>query len=148
MQLLVKFSMKSLYGENIRKNIDEKFACKSEACMMSENDERVKYYWRISHGKYIVKMIDHAGLEDEVKKFNTVPFRLGDFVLPNSKRIIKNFIHAINGCFENDVYYTDTDSSYIEKKHWDKLDKAGLVGKKLLQGKNVYKGGGIFYGLL
>ena len=36
---------------------------------------------------------------------------------------------------------------YIENKHWDKLDKAGLVGKNLLQGKNDYKDGGIFYGL-
>ena len=36
--------MKSLYGENIRKDIEGKFACKSEAWMMSENDERVKSY--------------------------------------------------------------------------------------------------------
>ena len=34
----------------------------------------------------------------------------------------------------------------LENKHWDKLDKAGLVGKNLLQGKNDYKDGGIFYG--
>ena len=47
MQLLVKLSMNSLYGENIRKNIDEKFACKSQACMMTEYDERVKEYWKI-----------------------------------------------------------------------------------------------------
>ena len=29
-------------------------------------------------------------------------------------------------------------------QHWDKLDKAGFVGKNLLQGKNGYKDGGIF----
>ena len=68
MQLLVKLLMNSLYGENIRKEIEEKFACKSEAWMMSEFDERVKDYWKISGIKYIVKMIDDAGLEDEVKK--------------------------------------------------------------------------------
>ena len=72
---------------------------------------------------------------------------LGAFVLSNSKRIMNNFIHAINGFYTNDVYFTDTDSLYIEKKHWNKLDKAGLVGKGLLQGKNDYKDGGIFYGL-
>ena len=60
---------------------------------------------------------------------------------------MKNFIHAINGFYTNDVYYTATDSLYIENKHWDKLDKAGLVGKNLLQRKNDYKDGGIFYGL-
>ena len=60
---------------------------------------------------------------------------------------MNNFIHAINGFFANDVFYTDTDSLYIENKHWDKVDKAGLVGKNLLQGTNDYKDGGIFYGL-
>ena len=57
---------------------------------------------------------------------------------------MNNFIHAINGFYTNDVYYTDTDSLYIENKHWDKLDKTGLVGKNLLQGKNDYKDGGFF----
>ena len=50
MQLLVKWLMKSLFGENIRKDFDESFACKSEAWMMSEYDERATDYWRISHG--------------------------------------------------------------------------------------------------
>ena len=72
--------MNSLYGEQIRKDIEEKFACKSEYWMMSEYDERVKDYWRISHGNYIVNMIDDAGLEDEVKKLNTMPLHLGSFV--------------------------------------------------------------------
>ena len=36
MQLLVKLLMNSLYGENIRKDIEEKFACKSEAWMQTE----------------------------------------------------------------------------------------------------------------
>ena len=146
-QLLVKLLMNSLYGENIRKDIEEKFACKSEMWMQTEYDERVKDYLKISGNNCIVKMIDDTGLEDEVKKLNTMPLHLGAFVLNNSKRIVNNFIHAINGFYTNDVYYTDTDSLYIENKHWEKLDKAGLVGKNLLQGKNDYKYGGIFYGL-
>ena len=93
-------------------------------------------------------MIDDAGLEDEVKKLNNMPLHLGTFVLSNSKRIMNNFIHAISGFYTNDVYYTDTDSLYIENKHWDKLDAAGLVGKGLLQGKNDYKDGDIFYALI
>ena len=147
LQLLVKLLMNSLYGENIRKDIEEKFACKSEMWMQTEYDERVKDYWKIGGKNYIVKMIDDKGLEDEVKKLNTMPLHLGSFVLSNSKRIMINFIHAINGFYTNDVYYTDTDSLYIENKHWDKLELAGLVGKGLLQGKNDYKDGGIFYGL-
>ena len=44
MQLLVKLLMNSSYGENIRKGIEEKFACKSELWMETEYDERVKDY--------------------------------------------------------------------------------------------------------
>ena len=60
---------------------------------------------------------------------------------------MNNFIREINGFYNNSLYYTDTDSLYIEKKYWDVLDKANLVGKSLCQGKNDYKTGGIFYGL-
>ena len=48
---------------------------------------------------------------------------------------------------KKNINYTDSDSLYIEKKYWDKLDKANLVGDGLCQGKNDYKTGGIFYGL-
>ena len=114
---------------------------------MSEDDEQVKNFWKISGINYIVKLIDDAGLEDKVKKLNTMPLHLGAFVISNSKRFMNNFIHAFNGFYTNDVYYTDTDSLYLEKKLWDKLEKTGLVGKALLQGKNDYKHGRILYGL-
>ena len=128
--------MNSLYGENIRKDIEEKFACKSEMWMQTEYDERTKDYWKILGIKYIVKMIDDAGLEDEVKKLKTMPLHLGAFVLSNSKLIMNKIIQATDGFYTNDVNYTDTDSLYIENKHWDKLEKAGLVGKNEFQGKN------------
>ena len=92
-------------------------------------------------------MKDDEGLEDEVKKAKILPLQLAIFILSNRKRIMNNFIHAIDGFYTNDVFYTDTDSLYIANKHWDKLNKAGIVGINLLQGKNDYKDGGIFYGL-
>ena len=61
---------------------------------------------------------------------------------------MNKFIHAIGGFYTNDLYYEDTDSMYIENKHWDKLNKAGLFGKNLLQGKNEYKDEGNWLGLL
>ena len=76
-----------------------------------------------------------------------MPLHLGAFVLSNRKRIVNYFIHAIGGFYTNYVFYTVTDSLYIENKHWEKLDKAGLVGKNRLQGKNDYKEGIIWYGL-
>ena len=107
-----------------------------------------KDYWKMCFGNYIVKMADDAGLEDENKKINTEPLHSVAFVLSNSKGIMNNFIHVINGFYTNDLYYRETDSLYSEKKHWVKLDKAGLVGKNLLQGKKNYKDGGVFYGIL
>ena len=139
MQLLVKLIMNALYGEFLRKDILESYQCKSEMWMMSEYDERVLDYQKINYGNYIVKMNDDEGHQDEVKKVNTLPLQLAVFILSNSKRIMNTFIHAIDGFYSNDVYYTDTDSLYIENKHWDKLNKAGLLGKNLLQGKNDTK---------
>ena len=101
--LLVKLLLSSLYGEQIGKDIEEKFACKSENWMMNENDERVRDYWNLSGSNYIVKMIDDARLEDQAKKLNTMPLHLGAFVLSKSKRIMNTFIHAIIGLYTNDV---------------------------------------------
>ena len=115
--------MNSFYGEQIRKNVEEKFACKLEVWMMTEYNERVIDYWKISGVKYIVKMIDDAGLEEEVKKLYTMPLHLGAFVLSKSKRNMNIFKHAIDGFNTNDVCYRDTDSLYIENKHWDKWTK-------------------------
>ena len=147
MQSLVELFMYSLNGEILRKDILESYQCKSEKWMQTEYDERVLDYRKINYGIYIVKMKDDEGLEDEVKKANSLPLQLAVFILSNNKRIMNNYIHAIDGFYTNDVYYTDTDSLYIENKHWDKLNKSGLVGKNLSQGKNDYKDGGIFYGL-
>ena len=41
--------MKSLYGENLRKDITEEYKCKSENWMSTENDERVLDYWRLAN---------------------------------------------------------------------------------------------------
>ena len=69
---------------------------------MAEYDERVLDSEKNIYGNYIVKLKDDEGLEDEVKKVNTSPLQLAVFslFLSNSKRIMNNFIHAING------YYT------------------------------------------
>ena len=141
MQLLVKLIMNALYGEFLRKDISESYQCKSETWMMSEYVERVSDYQKINYGNFIVKMKDDEGLLDEIKKVNTLPLQIAVFILSNSKRII------FGEFYTNDVYYTGTDSLYIENKHWENLNKAGLVGKNLLQGKSDYKDGGVFYAL-
>ena len=97
MHLLVKIFMNSLYGEQVRKDIEESYQCKSEMWMMTEYDKRVLDYQKTNYGNYIVKLKDDEGLEDHNKKVNTMPLHLGAFVLSNSKRIMNNFIHATAG---------------------------------------------------
>ena len=72
--------------------------------MMTEYDERVLGYQKLFHGNYILKLKIDAGLEDEVKNVNTVPLHLGAFVLSISKRLLNNFLHAIDGLYTNDLY--------------------------------------------
>ena len=110
MQLLVVLIMNSLNGEQIRTDIEESYECKSKHWMLIEYHERVLDYQKIIHGNYFVKMKDDAGLEDEVKKVNTMPFPLGIFVLSKSKRFMESFIHASDGIYTNDLFYEDTDS--------------------------------------
>ena len=82
--------------------------------------------------------------DNDVK--TTLPSHLGAFMLSNTKRIMNNFIREINRFYYNSIFYGDTDSFYKEKKYWDVLDKANLVGKNLCQGKIDYETDGIFYG--
>ena len=60
---------------------------------------------------------------------------------------MNSFIREMNGFFNSSVYYGDTDSLYVEKKYWDVLRKADLLGEQLCQSKKGYKSRGIFYGL-
>ena len=52
---------------------------------------------------------------------------------------MNKFIREIIGFFENNIFYTDFDSLYIEKKYWSVLDKTKLVGEKLGQSKMITK---------
>ena len=110
--------MKSLYGVQIRKDINESYSCKSETRMKTEFDENILDYWILPNENYIVKMKKDDGSDDDdcdIK--HTLPAALGAFLLSNSKRIMNIFIREINGFYNNSIYYTDCDSLYIEKKH-------------------------------
>ena len=140
MQLLVKLIMNALYGEFLRRDITESYQCKSEAWMLTEYDQRVIDYQKIIYGNFIVKMKDDEGLQDEVKKVNSLPLQLAVFILSNSKRIMNKFIHAIDGFYTDEVYYTDTDSLNIENKHRDKLKEKKTSSVRIyFKGKMITK---------
>ena len=55
MQMLVKLILNYLYREQIRKDIGESFAGKSEYWMMTKCNGRVIIYRRISYGNYFAE---------------------------------------------------------------------------------------------
>ena len=132
----------------MRRDINDSYYCKPETWMKTEFDENFLDYWKLPNGNYIVKMKKDDGFDNDCDIKNILPAVLRAFILSNSKRIVNNFIREIKGFHNNSIYYGDTESLYIEKKYWDVLDKANLVGEQLCQSKHDYKTGGIFYGLI
>ena len=55
MQGLVKLIMNSLYGNQIRKDIDQHYKCELQHWMETEYDEKVLDSWKLPNGSYIVK---------------------------------------------------------------------------------------------
>ena len=74
------------------------------------------------------------GLDDDCDIKKTLSAVLGAFILSIIRRIMNKFVREINRFYKNNIYYTDTDSLYTEKKHWDVLDKAKLIGENMCQG--------------
>ena len=56
MQGLVKLIMNSLYGDQIRRDINGFYYCKSETWMKTDFDENVLDYWKLLDGNYFVKI--------------------------------------------------------------------------------------------
>ena len=65
MQELVKLNMNSLYGIQIRRDVNESFHGPSETWMKTEYDESVVQYWNFPNEKHIVKMKKDDGLDDD-----------------------------------------------------------------------------------
>ena len=81
--------MNSLYGAQIRKDINESNCFKLEHWMRTEYHENVLEYWRLPNGNYIVKL-KHDGLDDNDCDIKTsLPAHLQNFILSNSKRNMK-----------------------------------------------------------
>ena len=61
---------------------------------------------------------------------------LASLILSICKRIMKIVI-AIDSSKVKKVYYTVTDSMYLENKYWSNLEEKDLVRKKIGQGKVI-----------
>ena len=65
--------MNSLYEDQIRREINESYYCKSETWMKTEFEENVLEYWRLPKGNYIVKRKKDDGSDDDCA--NKIPWR-------------------------------------------------------------------------
>ena len=147
LQNLVKKIGLSVYGGNIRKDIDEEYKGVTENWMEKNFDDRVKEWFPLKNGNLLVKLVNDEGVDDfdEGKSLNTMPSHFGNFYLSHSKRLMNEVFHVIDGFYSNCIYYGDTDSGYIHKKHLSTLVDKGFVGKSLGLGENDYGNSGIFY---
>ena len=120
LQNLAKKIGLSVYGGNIRKDINEQYKCVTEKWMRENFDDRVKEWFPLKNNNFIVKLEDDGGVDDfdKAKSINTMPSHFGSYILSHSKRLMNNFIRQMDGFYNNGIYYTDTDSLYIHKKHW------------------------------
>ena len=147
LQNLAKKIGLSVYGGNIRKDINEEYKCVTENWMRENFDDRVKEWFPLKNGNLIVKLEHDEGVDDydKAKSINTMPSHFGSYILSHSKRLMNDVFREIDGFYSNIIYYTDTDSGYIHKKHWSTLVEKEYVGKSLGQGKNDYGDSGIVY---
>ena len=147
LQNLAKKIGLSVYGGNIRKDINEEYKCVTENWMRENFDDRVKEWFPLKNGNLIVKLEDDGGVGDfdKAKSINTMPSHFGSYILPHSKRLMNSVIKQIDGFYNNNIYYTDTDSLYIHKKYWSVLVDNEFVRKSLGLGKNDYGNSGFFY---
>ena len=147
LQNLAKKNGLSVYGGNIRKDINEEYKCVTENWMKENFDDRVKEWFPLQNGNLIVKLEEDGGVDDydKVKSINTMPSHFGSYILSHCKRLMNDVFREIDGFCSNNIYYGDTDSGYIHKKHWSTLVEKEFVGKSLGLGKNDYGDSGIFY---
>ena len=83
LQNLAKKIGLSVYGGNIRKDINEEYKCVTEAWMIENFDDRVKQWFPLKNGNLIVKLQDDEGVDDydKAKIINTMPSHFGSFIL-------------------------------------------------------------------
>ena len=118
LQNLAKNVGLSVYGGNIRKNINEGYKWVTESWMTENFNDRVKEWFPLKNGNLILKLEDDEGVDDydQTKSMNTVPSHFGCNILSHSKRLMNDEIKQLDGFYRTGPYYTDTDSLYIHKK--------------------------------
>ena len=108
----------SVYGGNIRKDINDQYKFVTENFVKEKYDDRVKEGWPMKNGNVKVKLEDDAAVDDKdlAESNNQMPCHLAGYVLRNSKPSLNNVIRDKDGFYSNKIYYGDADSAFFLKK--------------------------------
>ena len=86
-----------------KEDTTEEYKCKSENWMSIDYVERVLDHRSLSNGEYVVKVKQDERLKCETDLKSTMPVHLDSFTFSNSEKIMKNFLHEIDGFLTNYV---------------------------------------------
>jgi DNA polymerase type B, organellar and viral len=131
LQDLCKLLMNSSYGSLVMRSFDNVYQFVSEEKFDRDYDETVSLI-TVANGKYFTRY------KNKCHHDNTKPISLGAFILSYSKLIMNKHIYALDGFYNHNIVYCDTDSLYIPKRMYRLLEENGLVGNQLGQSKNDY----------
>ena len=131
MQDQCKLLMNSSYGSLVMKSFDYVYQFISEEKFERDYDETLTPI-TMSNGKYFVKYKNNCHHD------NTKCVYLGAFILSYARRIMNQYIYALNGFFKHEIEYMDTDSMYIRVNKYGLLEEKGYIGDELGQCKNDY----------
>ena len=103
LQNLAKKIGLSVYGGNIRKDINEEYKYVTENWMRENFDDRVRELFPLKNGNLIVKLEDDEGVDDydKAKSINTMPSHFGSYILSHSKRLMNDVFREIDGFYSD-----------------------------------------------
>ena len=139
-QLVYKLMLNTIYGKTIQKPKDSEILWRKDSTTNEENlirtfGESIQYISKPDDGKKLFKVKIRIGIVDHW----SMP-HCGSLVLSQSKRIMNNFLAK----YGEWIYYTDTDSIFMEEKKFLEIKNLHpeLFGNELgqLKEENHLKG--------
>ena len=95
----------SMYGGNIRKDINEEYKCVTETWMSENFGDSFKEWFLLKNGNLIVELQDDEGVDDydKANSINTMPSHFGSYFLSHSKRLMNDVIEQIGFFYNNSI---------------------------------------------
>lgn len=127
---LCKLMLNSIYGKTVTRDIEDTYVVTTiKEFIKKGDDEHIKDFDILGNGQILMRTTD-------IKSQSFFPSQFGSYILSHSRKAMNEYIHAIDGFNQFKVWYTDTDSIYIDEDSYYKLMSLGYVGDALGQGKN------------